>query len=293
MSSPRSNLYLDHSVIAHEPHWPQIDAAVASGSVRLAVSVWNLIEIGSAADRKQQERRLAFLERNDPLWIVERVAVQRQEIKRFLWTSHFGATPDELCVFTPHLSVVDGYLSGSKVRLGLTPRGFIDGVDFARIEENKKLAPDALRRLQAVDRKTFKARHSDIFKAWITSLIPDADPDGKTFSAVQKLQLLDYCELNQDKFFDACPSLAVEDAMTVARTSDPRRNPQISDGIDLMHTVIALAYCDYLLVRDGYVKTCALQASKALLPKPLARVFDNPAALLNELKPPGASASPI
>ncbi|MCK1479447.1 hypothetical protein IVB27_33070 [Bradyrhizobium sp. 197] len=84
MSSPRPYLYLDHSVIAHEAHWPQLDAVVASGGVRLAVSVWNLIEIGSATDRKQQERRLNFLERNNPLWIVERVAVQRQEIKRFL-----------------------------------------------------------------------------------------------------------------------------------------------------------------------------------------------------------------
>ncbi|MCK1479448.1 hypothetical protein IVB27_33075 [Bradyrhizobium sp. 197] len=196
-------------------------------------------------------------------------------------------------MFTPHLSVVDGYLSGSRVRLGLTARGFIDGVDFARIEENKKLAPDALRRLQMIDRKAFKARHSAIFKAWITNLIPDADPDGKAVSAAQKRRLLDYCELHHDEFFDACPSLAVEDAMTVLRTADPRRKPQASDGIDLMHAVIALAYCDYFLVRDGYVKTCAVQSTKALSPRQLARVFDDPATLLNELKPPGAVASPI
>jgi hypothetical protein len=85
-----SNLYVDHSAITDETWWPQIDAAVATGRVRLAVSLWNLVEIGSATDLKQRERRITFLERNDPLWIVERVGVQRQEVKRFLWINRFG-----------------------------------------------------------------------------------------------------------------------------------------------------------------------------------------------------------
>jgi hypothetical protein len=288
------NLYLDHSVIAHEPWWPRIDAAVSSGDARLAVSVWNLIEIGGATDRKQQERRLEFLERNNPLWIVERVAVQRQEVRRFLWISRFGAPPDELCVFTPHLSVVDGFLSGSKVRVGLTARTFIDGTDFARIEELKQLAPDALRRLQAVDRKTFRKRHDEVSKAWIRNLIPDTDPDGRLLSTAQKNELIEHCAARQDQFLDACPSLAVEDAMTDARTSDPRRKPQNSDGIDLMHTVIALAHCDHFLVRDGFVKSCAAQATKSLRPRSLARVHADIIDLIRDLKPsaPAAPSNP-
>lgn len=282
----QTNLYLDHSVIAHDAWWPQIDAAVASGEVRPAISVWNLVEIGSATDRKQQDSRLDFLECNNPLWIVERVAVQRQEIQRFLWTKGFGATTDALCVFTPHLSVVDAYLSGTKARVGLTAREFIDGTDFKRIDELKKLAPEALRQLQLVDRKTFKTRHRDIFKAWIKNLIPTTDPDGKLLSVDQRAELIEYCATHEGQFFEACPSLTIEDAMTVARTADPRRKPQNSDGIDLMYTVIALAYCDYFLVRDGFVKTCAAHVTKALQPRALASVHDDAAALVGQLRRP-------
>ncbi len=72
------NLYLDHSAVSNETWWPQIDAVLASVQVRLALSLWNLVEIGCGTDRNQQDRRLAFLEQDDPLWIVERVVVQRR-----------------------------------------------------------------------------------------------------------------------------------------------------------------------------------------------------------------------
>jgi hypothetical protein len=117
------------------------------------LSLWNLVEIGCGTDRNQQDRRLAFLEQHDPLWIVERVVVQRQEVERFLWEGRFGVAPRDLCVVTPHLSVVDFYHSGTQTRVGL-PRGWIDGVDFNRVAKRKELAPDALTRLQAVNRKT-------------------------------------------------------------------------------------------------------------------------------------------
>lgn len=111
------NLYLDHSAISNETWWPQIDAVLVTGQVRLALSMWNLVEIGSATDRKQQDRRLAFLEQHHPLWVVERVAVQRQEVERFLWQGRFGVAPRDLCVVTPHLSVVDSHLSGTQTRM--------------------------------------------------------------------------------------------------------------------------------------------------------------------------------
>jgi len=36
--------------------------------------------------------------------------------------------------------------------------------------------------------------------------------------------------------------------------------PRRSAGVDLMHTVIALAYCDYFLLRNGFVGNCAAYA---------------------------------
>jgi hypothetical protein len=284
MSPLLQNLYVDHSAITDENWWPQIDAAVATGRVRLAVSLWNLVEIGGATDLKQRERRIVFLERNDPVWIIERVGVQRQEVKRFLWINRFGVAAEELVVFTPHLSVVDAFLAGSHAQVGLTARGFIERTDFAGIEKQKELAPDALRRLQAVDRKTFKARQHEIFRPWIKNLIPATDPEGKALSIAQTTELLTFCEAHRDRFLSACPSLAVEDALTLARTADSRRKPQRSDGIDLMHTVIALSYCDYFLVRDRFARNCAEQAIKALRPMSLARVYDDPATLVVDLK---------
>jgi hypothetical protein len=226
------------------------------------------------------------------LWIVERVAVQRQEVERFLWEGRFGVAPRDLCVVTPHLSVVDFYHSGTQTRIELTPRGWIDGVDFNRVAKHEELAPDALTRLQAVDRKTFKTRQDEVFRAWSKGLIPKFDPDGKPFTVAQQADLLAWCEAHRKAFFDACPSLVVEDALTAVRTANPRRKPQRSDGIDLMHAVIALAYCDYFLIRDGYAKTCAMQVIKGLSSRRLASVYDDPARLHSDLTVPQARDTP-
>jgi hypothetical protein len=181
---------------------------------------------------------------------------------------------------------VDYYHSGTQTRIGLTPRGWIDGIDFARVAKLKELAPDALRRLQAVDRKTFRTRQNEVFKAWIKGLIPKFDPDETPFTVARQAELLDWCEASQTLFFDVCPSLAVEDALTSARTTDPRRKPRRSDGIDMMHSAIALPYCDYFLIRDGFARTCATQAIKALSPRRLASVYDDPTRLLADLNLP-------
>ena len=81
-----------------------------------------------------------------------------------------------------------------------------------------------------------------------------------------------------------CKSLHVEDALSAARVATSTRKPQRSDGIDLMHAVIAVAYCDYFVVRDGFVAQCADQATRALAPRILAKVCRDPAALLEELR---------
>jgi hypothetical protein len=165
-----------------------------------------------------------------------------QEVKRFLWINHFCAPPEDICVITPHLSVVDAHLAGASAQVGLTARSFIERTDFAGIERQKKLAPSALSTLQAVDRKTFKSRQDEVFKRWIENLIPAAGPGGKLLSIKEKAELINYCYAYRNEFFSACPALAVEDALTAARTANPNRKPQTSDGIDLMHTVIALEY---------------------------------------------------
>jgi hypothetical protein len=110
---------------------------------------------------------------------------------------------------------------------------------------------------QAVDPNDFKQRQDAIFKPWIKGLIPEIGPDDRALSLTRRDELLDHCHKNQDRFFAACRSLAVEDALTAARIANRNRNPQLSDGIDLMHSVIAISYCDHFVVRDGFVAACA------------------------------------
>lgn len=120
----------------------------------------------------------------------------------------------------------------------------------------KKLAPTALRQLQTHGAKKIAERQDEIFRKWIEGLLPSVDPEGRAFSKAKLLELLEFCEKSRATFYAACPALAVEDALTRARTATATRNPQRSDGIDLMHAVVALAYCDYFLVRDGFVVQC-------------------------------------
>ena len=75
--------------------------------LRLAASEWNLYEIANGADVGQRERRVAFLEKLRPVWMVERVDIQRQEVQRFFFKAHYGVDVPDLVVFAPNLSVVD------------------------------------------------------------------------------------------------------------------------------------------------------------------------------------------
>ena len=80
-------LYIDHSIVSHEPSWEGLRLAIGSGKIRLALSVWNLYEIGAATDLAQRTQRLSFLSGLAPLYIVERRHIQRQEVERFLWAA--------------------------------------------------------------------------------------------------------------------------------------------------------------------------------------------------------------
>ena len=277
-------LYLDHSIVSHEPSWQSVSDTLALPGFRLALSIWNLVEIGSATDDQQRERRLSFLERLNPLWVRERIQVQKCEVNKFVSNELFGTDSAEIQVLTPHLSRVEADLAGPQVHIGLTPRQWIRGIDYKRIEALKELAPNALKLLQELDDKASKAKQEAIFKAWIKSLLPDAGPDGKLLKRSDKKEILEYCEAHRKKFFSVCKSLHVEDALSAARAANFARRPQRSDGIDLMHAVIALAYCDYFVVRDGFVAQCAACATKALAPVTLARVRKDAAALLKELR---------
>ena len=250
-----------------------MEDVLTGGKAQLTLSLWNLFEIGSASDKTQQSQRLAFLMKFSPLWILERVEIQRQEARAFVWKEKFGVTPEPIQVFNRHLSEVESYHAGSKTRIGLTPTQWINGVDFPKYDAYKKLAPTALRQLQAQGAKKIAERQDEIFRKWIEALLPKVNPEGHAFSNAELSGFLAFCEKNQAVFYAACPAIAVEDALTRARTATAARNPQNSDGIDLMHAVVALAYCDYFLVRDGFVFQCGEHVRNELSETKLATVY--------------------
>ena len=151
-------LYIDHSIVTHEPSWEGLSRAIGSDKIHLALSIWNLYEIGNADDRAQRKRRIAFLKGLAPLYIVERLPIQRQEVERFLWQHKFGALPKDLIVITPSLSVVDSFFAGAQTRIGLTICQFISETDFGGLRPLKRLSPEALRTLQRADRTTMRQK---------------------------------------------------------------------------------------------------------------------------------------
>lgn len=268
-----STLYLDHSIVTHPASWTPVDDVLTNGKAQLALSLWNLFEIGSASDRAQQDQRLTFLMKAKPLWILERVQIERREVRAFLWKEKLQVAPEPIDAFRRHLSEVESFMVGSKTRIGVTPRQWIDTIDFKRYAPSKELAPTALRQLQTLGPKKVAERQDEIFERWIEGLLPTKLPDGSACSKAELLEFSKFCLDNQAAFYAACPAMAVENALTRARTATASRNPQNSDGIDLMHAVVALAYCDYFLLRDGFVFQCCEQAHKELAGRPLAAVF--------------------
>jgi hypothetical protein len=143
----------------------------------------------------------------------------------------------------------------------------------------KRLSPDALRALQNADQKTRKRKEKEMFDAWIGLSIPDRGPDGRALTIPEKTDLLAFCWQHKKQFFVECRCLAVEHALTTARTSDAMRQPTESDGPDLQHAAVALAYCDIFYSRDGYQAQCAASARNVLKAMGLSAVCSTPAAL--------------
>lgn len=136
------SLYIDHSIVTHPLSWKPMEDVLTDGKAKLALSLWNLFEIGSASDKTQQEQRLAFLMKFSPFWILERIEIQRQEVRAYLWKEKFGVASEPIQVFKRHLSEVESSHAGSETRIGLTPTQWINGVDFSKYDSYKKARSD-------------------------------------------------------------------------------------------------------------------------------------------------------
>src|SRR5947209_451499 len=82
--SRRKKLYIDHSIIARETNWPALEGAARSTVVRPVISMWNLVEIAFATDKAQKRARAAFIDSLKPLWVFERIVIQKLEVQAFI-----------------------------------------------------------------------------------------------------------------------------------------------------------------------------------------------------------------
>jgi hypothetical protein len=97
-------VYLDHSLVTNDPALPSFQRLFQDSRYQLCLSIWNLLEIGSASDLAQRKVRVAFLSSLKPLWLLDHVYVRKQEVKRYLWPRRFDTAAPEMLYVAPHLS---------------------------------------------------------------------------------------------------------------------------------------------------------------------------------------------
>jgi hypothetical protein len=268
----RLRLYTDHSIIARETNWPAIEAAAKSTVVRPVMSLWNLVEIALASDKSQRRTRASFIDSLKPLWVFERLVIQKLEVEAFVRREFWHLPASAVDPFTEHFSVVLSHFDRDGRGLGATARQWIEETDLSNLEGLKKLTPASLLTLQAADRKKLKSIEPQAFRQWMWDTVPDLDPDKRAHIKAQKDAMADFCLKNQKALLQQCPAVAVEDKLYDIRIQDPSRKPTDSDAVDLQHSVVALSYCDVFLVGDGYVRECAARLGK-ISPVRLARVI--------------------
>jgi hypothetical protein len=288
-SGAKKTVYLEHSAVVDESGWEHLMALLGPGrSARAVVSDWNLIEIASDQDRTRATRRAKLLDSLQPLWMVEYLVVQRQEVRNFVFERFFGAGGEAPEVLTPHLSVMLSHHLGKHTPIGTTAEEHVlrlnqDRKSLDQFDAEKGKIVQALLTLQRHTPSVKRSREDEVFLATIRGRIPDRAPDGRPLTVVEKDRLADFCLQHREEFFRECPAMTVEDALYQVRSRDPARVPKVQDAIDYLHSVMGLSYCDYFLTRDGHLAQMAQQAAKLLSGGSVARVCRTVKALASEL----------
>jgi hypothetical protein len=263
-------VYLDHNVIADESKWPFIRQIVSPAHrLRLATSEWELLEIAQGTDRCQAIRRAEFIESLEPHWLVDRLHLQRLEIQNFLFNHFWSKGPQTFDALTPSFAVMMSYVAGPQVPIGWRPKQLVECLfDNHTLRDQmldqKMKTVDAISTLQQAGKQKRRQSEVEVFKAWLTGMLPDVDPDGVLLTKTGRAELLAYCCNNREMLYQECCSLAVEKALSEIRARDPRRHPKQQDAIDLQHAVIALAYCNFFVTKERYLRHCASEAAKLL-----------------------------
>ena len=117
--------------------------------------------------------RAEFIDSHNPLWIFERLVIQKREVQNFVWEYYFHKEPIPFSAFTDYLSTVLSHQLGPKVPLGINARKWLD--HFVNVEELnavKKQDVDSLVTLSLADKKEKRAIKNELFRAWVLPKMP-------------------------------------------------------------------------------------------------------------------------
>ena len=254
-------VYLEHSYLAKEDNWPSIIEFFREDGYTAVVSDWNIVEISQASDRKQAKRRVRFLESLNPLWMINKVEIQKKEVQSFLFRSYFGE------FIWPYNVFVESFFTSVEVSLSRKPKQgwslfkFVDAClkDPSILHPIKKEQDVYLEdyfRIKGIGIDKIKNMHDEILRRWIIDVLPNKQPNGKNLNLEEKNFLLEYCVQNKQKFFNYCPYFAFENALFYQRYADANRQPRKSDALDLEHICCSVSYCDSV-VAEKYLKHIA------------------------------------
>jgi hypothetical protein len=284
-----TTIYLDHNIIHYYVRgFPQNDDHRASSersalvtvlkqypNIRFVVSAWNIMESASerepgAPAEELAERYADFYEQLMPLHIPAPDVVEREEMKHCVYgVLGLIPRPPEIPVFSQYLSQVLT-LSGIEPLVAYDLRKELRY--FARKRERREVVEDA-------KRVAFKAREEmlnakkqgrdkdpqverQILRAWFARFIPLRGPDGRVLPAPDRERVLNLFTDSPGQVFISSPAIWAENALTEARANMGSRKPRLQDGMDLMHAIVPLAYCDAFVSNDGNVRDCARRVLK-------------------------------
>lgn len=240
-----------------------VEALVENEEVSLCLSMWNLVEPAMRRDIDYINRVSEIIEMLSPLWLAERLAIQKMELSHFVYTNYFNYENDqrpENIVFNELLSQSVCSLGVEFVRIGDTAQQFMEDLsenprNIRILEQSFMATPDALNTLHEAQRQggLTQEQQEQAWMEWLRLFMPERNPENDLLTTNEINEIIGEFVNQRYLICTTCPAIAIEDAFCEYRVIDPGRNPRLGDAPDLAHFVVSVAYCDIFLTNDGYL----------------------------------------
>ena len=142
-----------------------------------------------------------------PHWLLERLDIQKQEVKHFLWEHYFSVQAEPLKAITDRLSIVLSYQMAAKVPLGMSARKWVDlFTDIEELDFVKKKTVDCLTTLQNADPKKKRSTKEQVFRDWVALKMPEKCPAGKLLTRDERRELANFWAQAKESIFSRMSS---------------------------------------------------------------------------------------